>query len=79
LVLTKSAIQDLSAIAQLPNLKEIECDQCDEITDASALGVLTQLEKVTFSQNAKILKPCHRLEIRRQGIEPLRIALPSNH
>jgi len=50
LVLTKSAIQDLSAIAQLPNLKEIECDQCDGITDASALGELTQLEKVTFTK-----------------------------
>ena len=57
LVLTKSAIQDLSAIAQLPHLKEIECDQCDRITDASALGELTQLEKVTFTkcQNLQIL------------------------
>ena len=50
LVLSKSAIQDLSAIAQLPNLKEIECDQCDGIKDASALGELTQLEKVTFTK-----------------------------
>jgi len=57
LVLTKSALQDLSAIAQLTNLKEIECVQCDEITDASVLGELTQLEKVTFTkcQNLEIL------------------------
>jgi hypothetical protein len=50
LVLTKSAIEDLSAVAKLPNLKEIECDQCDGIKDASALGELTQLEKVTFTR-----------------------------
>ena len=50
LVLTRSAIQDFSAIAKLPKLKEIECNQCDAITDASALGALTQLEKVTFNK-----------------------------
>ena len=57
LVLTKSALQDLSAIAQLTNIKEIECVQCDEIMDASVLGELTQLEKVTFTkcQNLEIL------------------------
>ena len=60
LVLTKSAIQDFSSIAQLPNLKEIECDQCDGITDASALGVLTQLEKVTFTK-------CQNLETMPSG------------
>ena len=57
LVLYKTGLQDLSAIAQLTNIKEIEFDQCGEITDASVLGELTQLEKVTFTkcQNLEIL------------------------
>ena len=49
LVLTSSAIKNLSTIAKLSNLKEIVCIQCNEITDASALGNLNQLESVTFS------------------------------
>ena len=50
LVLTSSAIQDLSTISKLSNLKEIVCSQCDGITDASALGALANLESVTFTK-----------------------------
>ncbi len=55
LKISKTNITDLKVISELINLEVLEITNCDELIDASAIGNLKKLQKVT-------IKSCKKLE-----------------